>query len=144
MCITAMLHISCDAFVGSVRLLAVSFLSKCVRIYINILLDRRIRFVSCSATIANPLRHMKNIFGIDVCPACLYSTEGVTHLSTQNVQVITDDGAPSGRKDFLIWNPSLKDPMDPSLGRHSAISESTKIMRFLMKKGVRTILFCKV
>ena len=62
----------------------------------------------------------------------------------QNVEVITDDGAPSGRRDFLVWNPPLKDPMEPSLGRHSAISESTKLMRYLMKKGVRTILFCKV
>ncbi|EJD05721.1 DEAD/H helicase [Fomitiporia mediterranea MF3/22] len=87
--------------------------------------NRRIRFVSCSATISNPFQHMKSIFGVD------------------NIEVITDDGAPSGRKDFLIWNPPPNDPMDPTLGRHSTLVESTSLMRFLMKKGVRTILFCK-
>ena len=30
-------------------------------------LDRRTRFVSCSATISQPKLHMQNIFGIDVC-----------------------------------------------------------------------------
>lgn len=29
------------------------------------ILDRRIMFVSCSATIAKPKKHMENIFGID-------------------------------------------------------------------------------
>ena len=29
-------------------------------------LDRRVRFVSCSATIARPLEHMKSVFGLDV------------------------------------------------------------------------------
>ncbi|KAL5490199.1 HRQ1 [Sanghuangporus weigelae] len=87
--------------------------------------NRRVRFVSCSATISNPLQHMKNIFGID------------------NIEIITDDGAPSGRKDFLIWNPPPNDEMDPTLGRRSSLVEATILMRFLMKKGVRTILFCK-
>ncbi|KZV84071.1 hypothetical protein EXIGLDRAFT_727691, partial [Exidia glandulosa HHB12029] len=53
--------------------------------------NRRIRFVSCSATISNPLGHMKNLFGID------------------DIEVITADGAPSGRKDFVIFNPPPKD-----------------------------------
>jgi hypothetical protein len=28
--------------------------------------DRRVQFVSCSATIANPLEHMRNVFGVEV------------------------------------------------------------------------------
>ncbi|TDL27249.1 DEAD/H helicase [Rickenella mellea] len=88
--------------------------------------NRRVQFVSCSATISHPRQHMKNIFGVD------------------DIDVITDDGAPSGRKDFLVWNPPLVDEMDPSLGRHSSISEATTLMRFLMKRGVRTIMFCKI
>ncbi|KAH9901228.1 DEAD/H helicase [Cubamyces lactineus] len=88
--------------------------------------NRRARFVSCSATITKPGEHMKNIFGID------------------DVVEITEDGAPSGRKDFLVWNPPLKDPMDPTLGRLNSMTEATKLMRFLMARGVRVILFCKI
>ncbi|OCH95579.1 P-loop containing nucleoside triphosphate hydrolase protein [Obba rivulosa] len=87
--------------------------------------NRRIRFVSCSATISKPGQHMKNMFGID------------------DVEEITEDGAPSGRKDFLVWNPPLKDPMDATLGRQSSMSEATRLMRYLMTRGVRVILFCK-
>ncbi|KAL7283261.1 hypothetical protein ACG7TL_002690 [Trametes sanguinea] len=88
--------------------------------------NRRARFVSCSATIAKPGQHMRNILGID------------------NIVEVTEDGAPSGRKDFLVWNPPLKDPMDPTLGRLSSMTEATKLMRFLMARGVRVILFCKI
>ncbi|KAI0664969.1 P-loop containing nucleoside triphosphate hydrolase protein [Cubamyces menziesii] len=88
--------------------------------------NRRARFVSCSATITKPGERMRNIFGID------------------DVVEITEDGAPSGRKDFLVWNPPLKDTMDPTLGRLSSMTEATKLMRFLMARGVRVILFCKI
>jgi DEAD/DEAH box helicase domain-containing protein len=57
---------------------------------------------------------------------------------------ITEDAAPSGRKDFLAWLPPLMNPVDPSLGRKNAMSEATALMRFLMKRGIRVILFCKV
>ena len=43
-----------------------------------------------------------------------------------------------------MWNPPLKDAMDPSLGRVNSISEATRLMRFLMARGVRVIMFCKV
>ncbi|EGO21629.1 hypothetical protein SERLADRAFT_451651 [Serpula lacrymans var. lacrymans S7.9] len=88
--------------------------------------NRRMRFVSCSATISNPSRHMKDLFGLE------------------DIEEITEDGAPSGRKDFLVWNPPPIDPMAPKLGRHSSMSEATALMRFLMKRGVRVILFCKI
>lgn len=71
---------------------------------------------------------MKTIFGIP----------------SEEVEAITEDGAPTGRKDFLVWNPPPVDPHVPTLGRHSSLSEATKLMNFLMKRGVRVILFCKV
>lgn len=43
-----------------------------------------------------------------------------------------------------MWNPPLKDPMDSSLGRLHSMTEATRLMRFLMVRGVRVILFCKV
>jgi DEAD/DEAH box helicase domain-containing protein len=36
------------------------------------------------------------------------------------------------------------DPGEPALGRRSSLFEATGLMRFLMKRGVRVILFCKV
>ncbi|KAG6854963.1 hypothetical protein C0991_009786 [Blastosporella zonata] len=71
---------------------------------------------------------MTNIFGI---PA-------------EDIEVVTEDGAPSGIKDFLVWNPTYIDEKAPSLGRHSPISDATGLMRFLMKRGIRVILFCKI
>ncbi|KAF5386879.1 hypothetical protein D9615_001687 [Tricholomella constricta] len=90
--------------------------------------NSRTQFVSCSATISNPKLHMTNIFGVNA----------------DEIEAVTVDGAPSGRKDFLVWNPPYIDSNVPSLGRHSSVSEATGLMRFLMKRGVRVILFCKI
>ncbi|KAJ7349276.1 DEAD/H helicase [Mycena albidolilacea] len=87
--------------------------------------NRRIIFVSCSATISNPSLHMHRITGIDAA----------------DIEVVTEDGAPSGIKDFVIWNP----PSNAETDRHvSPISEAITLMTFLMQRGVRTILFCKI
>ncbi|KAG6869067.1 hypothetical protein C0993_003387 [Termitomyces sp. T159_Od127] len=72
--------------------------------------------------------HMSKIFG----------------LTSEEIEAITKDGAPSGSKDFLVWNPPPIDERVPSLGRHSSITEATGLMRFLMKRGIRVILFCKI
>ncbi|KAH7889934.1 DEAD H helicase [Phlebopus sp. FC_14] len=88
--------------------------------------NRRIVFISCSATIAKPAQHMKRVFGIE------------------DVEEITEDGAPSGRKDYLVWDPPFIDDQAPQLGRRSPMSEATGVMRFLMKRGLRVILFCKI
>jgi ATP-dependent helicase YprA (DUF1998 family) len=90
--------------------------------------DRRIRFVSCSATLANPSEYMSKMFGFE----------------PNDVEVVSNDGAPSGSKEYLIWNPPLLDPANPTLGRRSSLTEASSLMRFLMKKGIRVILFCKV
>ena len=65
-------------------------------------------------------------------------------LASTDIEAVTNDGAPAGHKEFLLWNPSLIDHKVPSLGRRSALSDATSLMRFLMKRGVRVILFCKV
>ena len=62
----------------------------------------------------------------------------------QNVEVITEDGAPSGRRDFMIWAPPLIDPQDPALGHKSALAEAVRLTRVLMERGVRIIVFCTV
>ncbi|CAE6406342.1 unnamed protein product [Rhizoctonia solani] len=88
--------------------------------------NQDIRFISCSATITNPRQHMVDIFGVE------------------EVEVITDDGAPAGQKHFVLWNPPYIDPLNPSAGKVSSIEEACWLFRNLMKQGVRTIVFCKI
>ncbi|KAF4615135.1 hypothetical protein D9613_002873 [Agrocybe pediades] len=85
--------------------------------------NRRIRFISCSATLANPAEYMSKMFA----------------LQQDELEVVCNDGAPSGSKEYLIWNPPLVDEMEPSLGRKSSLNEASRLMRFLMKQGIRKI-----
>jgi len=68
----------------------------------------------------------------------------IVGIEPTDIEVVTEDGAPCGKKHLLIWNPAFKDPAVPSFGCNSSLSEATGLMRFLMKRGVRVILFCKV
>ncbi|KAG6013684.1 hypothetical protein E4U54_006446 [Claviceps lovelessii] len=88
--------------------------------------NRRVQFVSCSATVANPKQHFKTIFGVE------------------DVALIDYDGSPSGRKEFLCWNTPYKDPGDPASGRGNAKFECARLFCALMLRGVRIIAFCRV
>ncbi|KAI1877572.1 hypothetical protein JX265_003580 [Neoarthrinium moseri] len=88
--------------------------------------NRRVRFISCSATVANPKEHFKTIFGLD------------------DVHLVDFDGSPSGRKEFLCWNTPYKDPGDPSSGRGDALGECARLFCQLILRGVRVIAFCRV
>lgn len=85
-----------------------------------------VKFISCSATVANPEEHMKTIFGIE------------------DVKLVDFDGSPSGRKEFLCWNTPFKDPGDPTSGRGDSLAESAKLFCELILRGVRVIAFCRV
>lgn len=70
---------------------------------------------------------MKNIFGISK----------VTHISI--------DGSPSGAKQFVCWNPPLKDPIhNPTGPRTDLITESAHLLMQLILRGARTIAFARV
>ncbi|KAH9877009.1 hypothetical protein IAQ61_002370 [Plenodomus lingam] len=88
--------------------------------------NRHVKFISCSATVANPEEHMKTIFGVD------------------QVQLTDFDGSPSGRKEFVCWNTPFKDPGDPTSGRGDCMAETAKLFCQLMLRGVRSIAFCRV
>lgn len=68
---------------------------------------------------------MKSLFGID------------------NVQLINIDGAPHGKKEFIVWNPSLSTPLDELSERRGAIAEAAHILEYLLENKIRTIAFCK-
>ena len=88
--------------------------------------NRRVKFVSCSATVANPEEHMRTIFGIE------------------DIKLTDFDGSPSGRKEFLCWNTPYKDPGDPSSGRGDTMAETARLFCHLILRGVRVIAFCRV
>ncbi|GAA5930659.1 ATP-dependent 3'-5' DNA helicase [Sporobolomyces koalae] len=88
--------------------------------------NQHVQFVSCSATISNPAQHMQTIFGVD------------------DIVLIDEDGSPCGQKEYLIWNPPYIDEHDLKQGRISTIQETSRIFRFLMQRGIRVIVFCRV
>lgn len=88
--------------------------------------NRHVRFISCSATVANPEGHMKAIFGVE------------------DVKLVDFDGSPSGRKEFLCWNTPTKDPEDPTSGRGDVVAETARLFCQLIARGVRVIAFCRV
>lgn len=88
--------------------------------------NRHVKFISCSATVANPETHMKTIFGV------------------HEVKLTDFDGSPSGRKEFLCWNTPFKDPGDPTSGRGDCNAETAKLFCQLILRGVRVIAFCRV
>ncbi|KKY18320.1 putative dead deah box [Phaeomoniella chlamydospora] len=88
--------------------------------------NRKVKFISCSATVANPEEHMKTIFGVD------------------NVRLTDFDGSPSGRKEFICWNTPFKDPRDPTSGRGDTFAETARLICQLILRGVRVIAFCRV
>ena len=88
--------------------------------------NRHVKFVSCSATVANPEEHMKTIFGVD------------------KIKLTDFDGSPSGRKEFLCWNTPFKDPKDPTSGRGDAMAEAARLFCELILRGIRVIAFCRI
>lgn len=104
----------------------VSFIMRRLRRICAAVGNRKVRFISCSATVANPEEHMKTVFGVD------------------KVKLTDFDGSPSGRKEFICWNTPYKDPGDPSSGRGDTFAETARLICQLILRGVRTIAFCRV
>ena len=55
------------------------------------------QFIISSATVANPGEHARDLIGWRTRDA-----------SEDEIEVVTNDGAPRGEKTFLLWNPTLK------------------------------------
>jgi len=67
-----------------------------------------------------------------------------TIFALDNVSLTDKDGSPAGKKEFLCWNCPLIDPIDRGSGRLSTLSETSRLLVFLIQRGVRCIAFCKV
>lgn len=79
-------------------------------------------FILCSATIGNPAELAKSLTGEDV-------------------EAITENGAPRGERRVIFYNPALVDPIQGI--RKSSATESESLALALLRKGVKTILFAR-
>ena len=79
-------------------------------------------FILCSATIANPAELGALLIGDEVNP-------------------ITESGAPQGSRHLLLWNPPV---VNPDLGiRASARSQTTLITKLALRQGLKSIVFAR-
>lgn len=80
----------------------------------------RPRFLTCSATIGNPGEHARALLGEDV-------------------ELIDDNGAPSGDRYIFLYNPPV---VNPALGvRASALKETARLGAHLIRNRIKTIFF---
>lgn len=78
------------------------------------------QFICCSATIANP-------------------GELAAQLIEQDVEVIDENGAPSGEKLFVFYNPPM---VNRNLGiRRSYLNEATRVAKEMLARKLQTIVF---
>ncbi len=78
------------------------------------------QFICCSATIANP-------------------GELASQVTESDVEVVAENGAPSGEKLFVFYNPPM---VNRNLGiRRSYINEATRVAKELLARKLQTIVF---
>lgn len=79
-------------------------------------------FICCSATIANPKELGESLTG-------------------REVELVCENGAPSGEKHVMIYDPPV---VNSQLGiRRSALLESSRIATEALRRGIRTIVFTR-
>ncbi|MCX6381491.1 MAG: DEAD/DEAH box helicase [Armatimonadetes bacterium] len=81
------------------------------------------QFLCCSATVANPVELTERLTGITA------------------PMVVDNNGAPTGKRYFVFWNPPLLDAEQSR--RRSAHTEATNLFTNLVARGVRNITFAK-
>ncbi|MHA1248544.1 MAG: DEAD/DEAH box helicase [Candidatus Helarchaeota archaeon] len=84
-------------------------------------------FICCSATIANPKEFVEKLCGI-------------------KFEIVNENGAASGLKKFILWNPPIierKNKRSTSKLRKSAISEATELFVFHVLNNIHNLTFTK-
>jgi DEAD/DEAH box helicase domain-containing protein len=79
-------------------------------------------FICCSATIGNPLELSQRII-------------------EEKALLINENGAPSGSKHLIFYNPPLVDPVQGI--RRSVINQAKELAVSFLKRGVKTIIFAR-
>ncbi|KAL7752457.1 ATP-dependent 3'-5' DNA helicase [Sorochytrium milnesiophthora] len=115
--------------------------------------NTNLQFIACSATIANPVEHASNVFGVP----------------ESSLTLIDKDGSPSGQRTYVFWNPPVMrhnlpeakeagessgaqpaaikappaKPKDTIIRRVPALSEAARLFIFFITKHVRTLAFAR-
>ncbi|WP_281891039.1 DEAD/DEAH box helicase [Paenibacillus sp. YYML68] len=80
------------------------------------------QFICASATIDNPKEHAERLIG-------------------EECALVNNNGAPSGEKHFVFYNPPV---VNEQLGiRKSSVLETRKLAGLLLKQGIQTIVFAR-
>jgi len=99
--------------------------------------------------VANVIRRLKricNFYGSDPLFICASATidnpgELTTKLIDKEVEVVDENGAPAGPRDFIFYNPPV---VNKELGiRRSYVLESKKIASIFLKNKIKTIIFTR-
>ena len=99
--------------------------------------------------VANVLRRLKRIaefYGSEpqfICSSATIANPGelASRLTGKDIEVIDDNGAPTGPRDFMFYNPPV---VNKELGvRRSYIKETKKLARRLLKNEISTIIFAR-
>ena len=99
--------------------------------------------------VAHVLRRLKRIctyYGSDpvfICTSATISNPAELALSLTNTEMrlISNNGAPAGKKHFIFYNPPV---VHPTFGiRRSAVLEVRDIASLLYQEGIQTIIFAK-
>ena len=80
------------------------------------------KFILSSATLANPLELAEKLTG-------------------EEFELIDEDSSPSGEKDFILYNPYKKLPMNSDDAHLSIHQETERIFLFLLLKDIQTLCF---
>lgn len=94
------------------------------------------------ASIIRRLRRLCEIYGSSPTFICASATVGNPHELALNLlgvecKVISDDSAPFPGRTFVLWEP----PLLPDGIRVSTMTESMRLLAFLIVRGIRTITF---
>ena len=99
--------------------------------------------------VAHVLRRLKricNYYGSDpvfICTSATIANPGelAESLTNTEMRLIANNGAPSGKKHFIFYNPPV---VHPTFGiRRSAVLEVRDIASLLYREGMQTIIFAK-
>lgn len=78
------------------------------------------RLVAASATIGNPLEHARALTG-------------------EAFELVDEDDAPHGAREFIVWRPPL---VDGGTRRRSPTTEAAELAVAFVRRGIKSIFFC--
>ncbi|KAI8072362.1 P-loop containing nucleoside triphosphate hydrolase protein [Gongronella butleri] len=116
------IHVYHDLFGAHVGMILRRLRRLCDQLFLN----ERYSIISCSATLNEPTAHMHRLTG----------------CAMDSIVSVENDGAPQSAKKMILWNPPMLD--QPLAVRRGAIAEASDLLVYLVSRGIRTIVFCKL